>query len=218
VAGLLSLDAAMLAFRHPLVRSALYHAADPAERRRAHAALAQALAGEDRGAWHLAAAAVGPDAQAAAALERAAGTATRRAGFAAAAAGYERAARLSEAPEDRLRRLNAAADSAWLAGRTAHALALIEEALSHARDNVPRGALLHLRGTIEHFAGDPARAAATLEEAAALVADSDRRLACLSLTQAIGSLLSLRGGRARSRAEQAPARDRRPRSGRRVPP
>ena len=131
-AGLVSLEAAALTFRHPLVRSALFHGSDPAERRRAHAALAAALADEDRGAWHLAAAAVGPDSRAADALERVADTATRRSGYAAAAAAYERAARLSERPQDRLRRLSAAADSAWLAGRTAHALALIEEALAHA--------------------------------------------------------------------------------------
>ena len=190
-AGLVSLEAAALTFRHPLVRSALFHGSDPAERRRAHAALAAALADDDRGAWHLAAAAVGPDSRAADALERVADTATRRSGFAAAAAAYERAARLSERPQDRLRRLSAAADSAWLAGRTAHALALIEEALAHARDDARRGELLHLRGTIEHFAGDPARAAATLEEAAALLSESNRHLACLSLTQANGSLLAL---------------------------
>jgi DNA-binding CsgD family transcriptional regulator len=190
-AGLVSLDAAVLAFRHPLVRSALYHAADASERRHVHAALAAALADDDRGAWHLAAAAVGPDGRAAAALERAADTATRRSGFAAAAAAYERAARLSERRPDRLRRLSAAADAAWLAGRTKQALALIEEALANARDDARRGELLHLRGTIEHFVGDPARAHATLEEAAALVADSNRRLACLSLAQANGSLLVL---------------------------
>lgn len=191
VAGLVSLDAAVLAFRHPLVRSALYHAADPSERRRAHAALAAALADEERGAWHLAASAVGPDVRAAAALERAAETATRRSGFAAAAAAYERAARLSERRPDRLRRLSSAADAAWLAGRTKHALALIEEALAHANHDVRRGELLYLRGTIEHFAGEPARAHATLEEAATLVANSNRHLACLSLTQANGSLLVL---------------------------
>jgi DNA-binding CsgD family transcriptional regulator len=189
-AGLLSLDAGVLAFRHPLVRSALYHAADPAERRRAHAALAEALPDDDRGAWHLAAASIGPDVRAATALEQAAVTATLRSGFAAAAAAYERAARLSERREDRLRRLSAAADAAWLAGRTAHALSLIEEALALAADDARRGELLHLRGTIEHFAGDSARAAATLEHAAALLATSNPHLACLSLTEANGSLLA----------------------------
>jgi DNA-binding CsgD family transcriptional regulator len=190
-AGLVSLDAASVSFGHPLVRSALYHATPAAERRRAHAALAAALEDDDRGAWHLAAAAVGPDVRAAAALERAAETATRRSGYAAAAAAYERSARLSDRRADRLRRLSAAADAAWLAGRTAHALALIEEALAQATDDARRGELLHLRGTIEHFAGDPARAHVTLEEAASLLADSNRRLACLSLTQANGSLLVL---------------------------
>lgn len=189
-AGLLSLEAGTLAFRHPLIRSALYHAADLPQRRRAHAALAGALVGDDRAAWHLAASVVGPDAQAATALEHVAETASRRSGFAAAAVAYERAARLSEQGEDRLRRLSAAADSAWLAGRTAHALSLIEEALAHTAHDERHGELLHLRGTIEHFVGDSARAAETLEQAAALLADSDPHLACLSLTEANGSLLA----------------------------
>jgi DNA-binding CsgD family transcriptional regulator len=189
-AGLLVLERGAFEFRHSLVRAALYHAADPADRRRAHAALAEALTGDDHGAWHLAAAAVGPDPQAATALEHAAETATRRSGFAAAAAAYERAARLSVPGEDRLRRLSAAADAAWLAGRTANALSLIEEALAHTGDEPRRGELLYLRGTIEHFGGASVDAAATLDQAAGLLADSNTRLACLSLTQANGSLLA----------------------------
>jgi DNA-binding CsgD family transcriptional regulator len=188
--GLLTLDAGVLAFRHPLIRSAIYQAAGASERRGAHRALAGALDGDDRGAWHLAAAAVGPDAEAAAALERVAETATRRAGYAAAAAAYERAGRLSQSTEDRLRRLSAAADAAWLAGRTAHALALIEEAVALTPKDGRRGVLLHLRGTIEHFGGNSIGAATTLEHAAALLAESNPHLACISLIEATGSLLA----------------------------
>ena len=53
-------------------------------------------------------------------------------------------------------------------------------------------AVLHLRGTIEHFAGDPARAHATLEQAAALLAASNRRLACLAEALAIADRIDLR--------------------------
>ncbi|HEX6657605.1 MAG TPA: AAA family ATPase, partial [Ilumatobacter sp.] len=61
--GLVAL-APRVEFRHPLVRSAIYYAATPAQRRAAHAALAGALDGDgdgDRRAWHLGAAAAEPD-------------------------------------------------------------------------------------------------------------------------------------------------------------
>jgi len=187
--GLISVRGGTFEFRHPLIRSALYHAADPADRRRAHAALAAALGGDDRAAWHRAAAAVGPDDDVAAALERAAENATTRSGFAAAAAAYERAARLSEQRGDRLRRLTQAADAAWLAGRTPQARALIDEALAHTDERRARGELLHTRGTIEHFVGDVVGSRRTLEEAAELLQGEDRKKACMSFNAAVGSAL-----------------------------
>jgi DNA-binding CsgD family transcriptional regulator len=188
-ARLVSLGGGVLQFRHPLVRSAIYHAADPVERRRAHAAMASVLGQDERAAWHLAAAALGPDEVAAEALERAAKTARRRSGFTAAAAAFERAARLSEERSRRARRLTAGADAAWLGGGTSHALALLEEAIVDTHAAPARGALLHTRGTIEHFVGDATRAHRTLEEAAELLAVEDPRQACLSLTEAVGSAL-----------------------------
>ena len=99
-------------FAHPLVRSAAYRAADAADRRRVHSALADAtdaLTDPDRRAWHRARATSGPDEEVAVELEQSAGRAQARAGLAAAAAFLTRATELTPLPEARTRRALAAA-------------------------------------------------------------------------------------------------------------
>ena len=117
-AGLIRLDTPDLQFTHPLVRSAIYHAAPFAERAAAHLLVARALRNQaDRYAWHRAAAALEPDEEVAALLEDTAAQAQRRGGAAAAARAMERAAELSPHDRDKARRLLAAVDLAHSAGQ-----------------------------------------------------------------------------------------------------
>ena len=176
-AGLLTADGPRLRFRHPLLRSAVSHAAGFAERRAAHEALAAVLDGEadaDRRAWHRAAAATAPDDDAADALVRTADRAESRGGHTAAARALERAAELDSDPRRRAQRLVDAARSCALAGRIGHAVALLDRAEPELEDPMARGMAMRVRGMASMAIGRPADAYAMLADAARTVLPADR--------------------------------------------
>lgn len=104
-----------IAFRHPLVRAAVIHEADPQDRRDAHRDLAALY--EDvlvRHAWHLAAATIEPDQYVADLLARAAKLSIRRGGLSVAVEWLRTAALLSTDPG---RRTELFADAVFVAAR-----------------------------------------------------------------------------------------------------
>ena len=149
-AGLLTIGERVV-FRHPLVRSAVYRAAAPPERRAAHQALADATdprVDPDRRAWHRAQAAPGPDEDVASELERSAGRAQARGGPAAAAAFLERSAALTLDPARRAERALAAAQAKYQAGAFDAALRLLGAAEAGPLDELRRARADRLRGQI----------------------------------------------------------------------
>ena len=150
-AGLVEVGA-QVRFRHPLVRSAVYGAAVPEDRRRVHEALAEATDAEvdpDRRAWHRAQATAGLDEDVAAELERSASRARARGGLAAGAAFHERAAELTPDPERRAQRALAAAQGKHQAGAPDAALRLLAMAEAGPLDELEqaRAQLLHAQIT-----------------------------------------------------------------------
>ncbi|MFJ6150514.1 AAA family ATPase [Micromonospora profundi] len=111
-AQLLTVDdaAARVTFRHPLIKSAVVASATHEERRLAHLAIADALAGDqERYVWHLAAATDGPDETVAALLEQSAPVILQRGDVLGAVAAMARAAEMSATRENRARRMVEAA-------------------------------------------------------------------------------------------------------------
>ncbi|RSM91868.1 LuxR family transcriptional regulator [Kibdelosporangium aridum] len=138
-------------FRHPLVRSAAYRAADREERRDVHRALAAATDPEsdpDRRAWHRAHATVEPDEAVAGELELSADRAQARGGIAAAAAFLTRAAGLTPDPARRGGRALAAAQATFEAGAPDAALELLAAAEMGPLDDLQRARLTRLRAQI----------------------------------------------------------------------
>ncbi|HKC29845.1 MAG TPA: LuxR C-terminal-related transcriptional regulator [Jatrophihabitans sp.] len=177
--GLLTLDGAV-AFRHPLVRSAVYGAAEPNERREVHRALADASDPQidpDRRAWHRAQATSAPDEQVASELEQSAARAQARGGYAAAAAFLERSVALTVDPARRAARALRAAETNRLAGALDAALGLATLAEQGPLDDLQRAQVDVVLGRIA-FAGNRGNDASPLMlKAASRLEQVDPKLA-----------------------------------------
>jgi DNA-binding CsgD family transcriptional regulator len=156
---LLTYDGSRLVFRHPLIRSAIYHSATAGRRAAIHRALAAALdtpADQHRRAWHLGQAATGPDERAAEQLEHSAEQAALRGGPAAALAALSRAAELTADGPRRGRRLWSAARAAIRGGFTATAVELLDRAEREPElQEADRISVAVMRAIVAGFAGSP---------------------------------------------------------------
>jgi DNA-binding CsgD family transcriptional regulator len=194
--GLITLDGAALAFRHPLIRSAIYQRASPADRREAHAVLADVLSGlqlpqrSERRAWHLAKAAVGPDESIARQIAEAAQGAAMRHSPEAAALMYEQAALLSDRIEQRLGWLLSAAREAVPAGRIEDCLRWLHEAAMLVSDPDMRAAIELEQCRLQLWTQPPAHVRERLTRLAADVEKRQPHLAAdMLLAAAQASLL-----------------------------
>jgi DNA-binding CsgD family transcriptional regulator len=185
-ASLVVLSGDEIRFRHPLIRAVAYQSAAHHQRIAVHDALARTLAGDeqaDRRAWHLAAAATGPDEKVAEELERAARRAQHRGGAVAVAAAYERAARLSTDQPGKARRMVNAARAAYDAGQPDWATRLAVEAASRTGEPAVAAEAAYIRAQVEYERTSPAADAELALEGAALIAPHDPERAVSMLTE-----------------------------------
>jgi DNA-binding CsgD family transcriptional regulator len=186
--GLVSITAGSLTWRHPLVRSAIYHVASAPARRAAHTALAR-VGGEarlpDHRAWHLATAAAAPAEDIAAELEEVALEAARRGAPETALRALDRAARLTPGESERARREVAGADLALAVGRWDEALELLEQARGRSDDVLLRAHGERVRAHVEMLRGSPHAAHGRLVAIAEALRDIDRSLAASAMTEAV---------------------------------
>jgi DNA-binding CsgD family transcriptional regulator len=209
-AAVLDLDRKQLRFTHPLLGSAVVSRQTPASRRSLHARLAEIVPSAEERARHLALATVERDARIAATLEEAAHAAHARGAPAAAAELAEQALRLTQHSEvtDARRRLFLAAERYFVAGNTARAKALLEQARAEAGPGLERAAVLVELGDVAWNAG-PREAEALYRQALSEAQGDDALEARIhrTLAEVMGSTAQLeRGGAHASLAVEAALR------------
>ncbi|MFI7450448.1 AAA family ATPase [Nonomuraea sp. NPDC049714] len=188
-ARLVTLSGEHVTFRHPLIRAAAYQAAPHTRRTEAHRALATVLTptppDADRRAWHLSAAATGPDEGVAAELELAARRAEHRGGSMAVTVALERAAQLSVDPAAKARRLIGAARAAYDAGLADRATELAAGAADLGGVLSVTAEAMWIKAQVAYERTSPVAAAALALAGAELIAADEPDQAVPILTEAV---------------------------------
>ena len=184
-AELIEASGNVLRFRHPLMRSAIYHGATDAARRHAHHALCP-VRGRDREAedqvWHRAAAAAARDEQLAADLEAAAQRARDRGALSTAAALLRRSVELTPGQDVRARREVALARAELMTGRPSTARHVADDVLPRLPEGTARGHAQVVIGEALLAQGHVVEAAEVLASAAAALASDPTASADALLT------------------------------------
>jgi DNA-binding CsgD family transcriptional regulator len=141
---ILEVDGERLRFTHPLLRSAIWSRATPAQRRSLHTRLAEVAPSTEERARHLALATVHPSGEVASVVEGAAQRAHARGAAPAAAELAELAIRLTPPGdvEDMRRRVLDCAERLREAGDGSRSIALLEQMLAAARPGLERATVL----------------------------------------------------------------------------
>lgn len=187
--GLVELREGRVEFRHPLIRSAVYNAASPAERRQAHKALVGALpdAEADRRAWHLALSVIGPDDTACSSLEQAGKRSRERNAYDVASHTFERASLLAAEAPRQAQLLYDAAAAAWEAGQGPRAKKLLEHAEQRAACAGTVAAIHYLRGQVVSRMGPVSEGIGVLIEAANMASRTAPEQAAVMLSEAVNA-------------------------------
>ena len=173
-AGLIAVSGGSATYSHPLIRSAIYQAASPADRSAAHRALAAALPHRpERQAWQLAAAATGPDEALAKRLESIAEEASAQNRFETAAVAWQRAAELSPHPHAAARLLAMAASATGWTGQVDRATSLATRALDLTTEQAVRNRARGMLGWVLSLTFQHGKTVALMSDLALAIAGTD---------------------------------------------
>lgn len=191
-AGVIEVADQRVSWRHPLVRAAVLHGIDAADRRGLHRALADAAteAGRhERAVLHLSASVLGPDEAVAQRMAALGAVARRRGALPAAASAYVQAGRLTTDRSARAHFATMAGDAYFALGDHQRALDTVAPLIDQVDDDVARGRMAVVLGAAELWLRGPAVALPRFEMNAPAVMDRDPWLHALLMTHASAARL-----------------------------